>query len=182
MTRVSDNALWFPRTASTLGAVYILAGRPAEARTSPRRGARADDGHGAHPPARADPGLARRGDPGGRPPDRSRGSWPSTPSGWRGTTTSAGTKPGRCACSARSDRARRPPISSSGAQCYRQAQARAEALGMRPLVAHALLGLGMLGGAERSTAQARECLETARALFRSMGMDSWLARAGPGHR
>jgi hypothetical protein len=45
-----------------------------------------------------------------------------------------------------------------------------------------MLGLGMLGGAERSTVQARECLETARALFRNMGMESWLARAGPGHR
>jgi hypothetical protein len=56
---------------------------------------------------------------------------------------------------------------------YREALARAEALGMRPLVAHCHLGLGRLhrdGGRRR---QAREHLAAAIAMYADMAMAFW---------
>ena len=53
---------------------------------------------------------------------------------------------------------------------YRQAQALAEALGMRPLVAHCHLGLGKLYRRTGEHEQAREHLANATAMYREMDM------------
>jgi tetratricopeptide (TPR) repeat protein len=60
---------------------------------------------------------------------------------------------------------------------YRRALALAEARGMRPLVAHCHLGLGVLARRTSAAARAREHLETAAAMYREMGMVSWLRHA-----
>jgi len=60
---------------------------------------------------------------------------------------------------------------------YRQALALAEALAMRPLLAHCHLGLGLLYCQERCRAQACAELSAAMELFQSMHMELWLPRA-----
>jgi tetratricopeptide (TPR) repeat protein len=60
---------------------------------------------------------------------------------------------------------------------YRQALALAEALGMRPLVAHCHLGLGTLCGNTGRVAQARAELTAAIDLYRSIEMTYWLPQA-----
>ena len=60
---------------------------------------------------------------------------------------------------------------------YRQGLARAEALGMRPLVAHCHLGLGKLYRRTDKREQAREHLATATTMYREMGMTYWLEQA-----
>jgi hypothetical protein len=60
---------------------------------------------------------------------------------------------------------------------YQQALALAEALGMRPLVAHCHLGLGRLYGQTGRGAQARAALSAAIALYRAMDMAFWLPEA-----
>ena len=57
---------------------------------------------------------------------------------------------------------------------YRQALARADELGMRPLAAHCHFGLGKLYRRTGKREQAREHLTTARTLYRQMDMGSWL--------
>jgi tetratricopeptide (TPR) repeat protein len=60
---------------------------------------------------------------------------------------------------------------------YQQALALADALGMRPLVAHCHLGLGTLYAKRGRGEQARPELFTAIGLYRSMDMTFWLAQA-----
>jgi tetratricopeptide (TPR) repeat protein len=60
---------------------------------------------------------------------------------------------------------------------YRRAQGLAEALGMRPLVAHCHLGLGKLYHRTDKREQAREHLATAATMYREMGMTYWLEKA-----
>lgn len=63
------------------------------------------------------------------------------------------------------------------ARSYRQAAALAAELEMQPLVARCRLGLGVLHAKAGEHEQAETELAAARRLFRSMGMDVWLARA-----
>jgi tetratricopeptide (TPR) repeat protein len=63
------------------------------------------------------------------------------------------------------------------AASYRQALALAEALGMRPLVAHCHLGLGTLYAKSGQQEQARAALTTAINLYRAMDMPFWLPQA-----
>jgi tetratricopeptide (TPR) repeat protein len=63
------------------------------------------------------------------------------------------------------------------AQHYRQALALADALGMRPLVAHCHLGLGLLHSRIGRGDQARPDLVAAIALYRAMEMTFWLPQA-----
>jgi hypothetical protein len=49
--------------------------------------------------------------------------------------------------------------------------------GMRPLLAHGHLGLGLLYGRQGKREQAHGALSSAIALFRTMDMVSWLSRA-----
>jgi len=60
---------------------------------------------------------------------------------------------------------------------YQQALALAEALGMRPLMAHCHLGLGRLYGQTGRAEQARAALATAIDLYRAMDMTFWLPQA-----
>jgi tetratricopeptide (TPR) repeat protein len=60
---------------------------------------------------------------------------------------------------------------------YRQALVLAEALGMRPLVAHCHLGLGTLSAKTGRREQARAELSTAIEMYRTMDMTFWLPEA-----
>lgn len=55
--------------------------------------------------------------------------------------------------------------------------ARAEELGMRPLVAHCQLGLGNLYSRTGARAKARQHLTTAATMYREMDMKFWPAQA-----
>jgi class 3 adenylate cyclase/tetratricopeptide (TPR) repeat protein len=65
----------------------------------------------------------------------------------------------------------------SGEAQYRKALALAEPRGMRPLVAHCHLGLGMLYAATGQREQAQADLSAAIALYRAMEMTFWLPQA-----
>jgi hypothetical protein len=60
---------------------------------------------------------------------------------------------------------------------YRQAQALAEALGLRPLLAHCHLGLGALYRRAGTRQQAREHITTAGTMFGEMDMRYWREQA-----
>jgi hypothetical protein len=60
---------------------------------------------------------------------------------------------------------------------YREGLALAEELGIRPLVAHCHLGLGKLYRRTGARKQAQQCLVTATAMYRDMGMTYWLEQA-----
>jgi tetratricopeptide (TPR) repeat protein len=70
-----------------------------------------------------------------------------------------------------------PPDAAQAEAHYQQALALAEALGMRPLVAHCHLGLGRLYGQSGRGAQARAALSAAIELYRAMDMTFWLPQA-----
>jgi tetratricopeptide (TPR) repeat protein len=74
-----------------------------------------------------------------------------------------------------------PPDVKSAEEHYRQALARADELGMRPLAAHCHLGLGTLYRRTGDLTKAREHLITATAMYREMDTGYWLqqAQAGP---
>lgn len=63
------------------------------------------------------------------------------------------------------------------AECYQHASTLAEALGMRPLLAHCHLGLGRLYRHLGQWQQARHALSTAMALYQTLHMPFWLAQA-----
>jgi hypothetical protein len=60
---------------------------------------------------------------------------------------------------------------------YRDALALAEALGMRPLVAHCHHGLGKLYRRTGTREQAQQHVATATTMYREMDMRFWLERA-----
>jgi tetratricopeptide (TPR) repeat protein len=73
---------------------------------------------------------------------------------------------------------RRGPAPFPGAEVrYRDATTLAEALGMRPLVAHCHIGLGELHRRTGKPEQARTHLATGTAMYREMDMRFWLERA-----
>ena len=67
-----------------------------------------------------------------------------------------------------------PPDVAQAEAHYQQAFALAEALGMRPLVAHCHRGLGTLYAMTGQAEQARTALSTAIAMYQSMEMTFWL--------
>ncbi len=74
--------------------------------------------------------------------------------------------------------ARRVPLDpEEGERCFIQSRATAEALGMRPLVAHCRLGLGRLRAAQGRATESRRDLEGAVDLFRELEMETWAKRA-----
>jgi tetratricopeptide (TPR) repeat protein len=74
--------------------------------------------------------------------------------------------------------ARCDPLESDQAvRYYQQALALTDELGMRPLMAHCHLGLGILYSRIGRREQARAALSTALTLLRSMGMTFWLPQA-----
>jgi len=72
---------------------------------------------------------------------------------------------------------RDPPESVLAEAYYQQALALAEELGMRPLVARCLHGLGRLYGQTGRRAPARTALSAAIALYHAMDMAFWLPQA-----
>ena len=70
-----------------------------------------------------------------------------------------------------------PPDVTQAEAPYQQALALAEALGMRPLMAHCYHGLGRLYHQIDRGAPARVALVTAIDLYRAMGMTFWLPQA-----
>jgi tetratricopeptide (TPR) repeat protein len=72
---------------------------------------------------------------------------------------------------------REPPEVELAEDYYRQALALAEAIGMRPLVAHCHRGLGTLYAAMGRRAEARAELNTAIDLYSAMEMTLWLPEA-----
>ena len=70
-----------------------------------------------------------------------------------------------------------PPGLAAAQEHYGQALARADELGMRPLVAHCHLGLGKLYRRTGDGAKAEEHLATAKAMYREMDMGFYLAQA-----
>jgi tetratricopeptide (TPR) repeat protein len=72
---------------------------------------------------------------------------------------------------------RNPPEVEEADPYYHQALALAEALGMRPLVAHCHLGLGSLYARTGQREQARAELVAAIELYRAMEMTFWLPQA-----
>jgi tetratricopeptide (TPR) repeat protein len=72
---------------------------------------------------------------------------------------------------------RQPPAIEASEECYNQALAVADELGMRPLVAHCHLGLGKLYYRTNKREQAQEHLTTATTMYRDMGMTYWLEKA-----
>jgi class 3 adenylate cyclase/tetratricopeptide (TPR) repeat protein len=72
---------------------------------------------------------------------------------------------------------REPPQCEQAAEYYRQAIALAEALGMRPLLAHCHYGLGTLYATTGQRQQARPELSAAMALYRVLDMPFWLPQA-----
>jgi class 3 adenylate cyclase/tetratricopeptide (TPR) repeat protein len=70
-----------------------------------------------------------------------------------------------------------PPAIESAERFYRQAVALAEELRMAPLLAHSLLGIGLLFARSGRQQQARADLSTAVDLFRAMEMGRWLPEA-----
>jgi len=75
-----------------------------------------------------------------------------------------------------SSQADRPDVEKTE-EHYCQAMALAEELGMRPLIAHCLVGLGKLYRRTGNRQQAEEHLTTATAMMREMQMGLWLERA-----
>jgi tetratricopeptide (TPR) repeat protein len=74
-------------------------------------------------------------------------------------------------------RRREPADIDQATAHYHQAQALAESLGMRPLVAHCHLGLGTLYAKTGRPEQARAELSAAIDLYRAMAMTFWLPQA-----
>ncbi|MGH8069317.1 MAG: ATP-binding protein [Candidatus Entotheonellia bacterium] len=72
---------------------------------------------------------------------------------------------------------RDPPEVEEAQASYRQALALAEALGMRPLLAHCYLGLGTLYARTGQREQAHTELSAAITLYRAMEMTFWLPQA-----
>jgi tetratricopeptide (TPR) repeat protein len=70
-----------------------------------------------------------------------------------------------------------PPDVAQAEAHYQQALALAEALGMRPLVAHCHLGLGRLYGQTGRGEEARAALTAAIDLYHAMDMTFWLPQA-----
>jgi len=60
---------------------------------------------------------------------------------------------------------------------YREAMALAAALGLRPLLAHCHLGLGVLSRRARRRQEAPDHLTAAAKMLREMGMTHWLKQA-----
>src|SRR5215831_21359130 len=67
-----------------------------------------------------------------------------------------------------------PPDPESAEEHYTHALARANELGMRPLVAHCHFGLGKLYHRTGDGAKAQACLTTAAQMYREMDMGFWL--------
>jgi tetratricopeptide (TPR) repeat protein len=108
---------------------------------------------------------------------RRPGSTPARHSTWPGSRRHAGTRRSRCTSLASSMPTPPPPDVAQAEAHYQQALALAEALGMRPLVAHCHRALGTLHAKLGQREQARAELDTAIKMYRAMDMTFWLPQA-----
>jgi MalT-like TPR region/Tetratricopeptide repeat len=172
VARTRNINTWYPFCAAMLGHARTLTGGHAEALALLEDAVRRDSvrtGRNLHSLRLAwlgrptsTPAASTRRD---REP-RKRSTWP-----WR--TRSAAARRGPCAIAVQCD----PPGAEAAERHYSEALTRADALGMRPLVAHCHLGLGKLHHRTGDRAKAEEHLTTASKMYREMGMSFWLARA-----
>jgi class 3 adenylate cyclase/tetratricopeptide (TPR) repeat protein len=176
LCRVANIPTWFPTVAATLGYAYTLAGRVAEALPLLQQVAAQDTSRGL---------------------SAAHARWIAYLSEaylLTGHIDEATGLAGRALAFARDLKARgneahalwllgeiqayQNPLGMEVAEvAYRQALALADELGMRPLLAHCHLGLGILYTKGGQLAQARAALWTAIELFHAMEMTFWLARA-----
>jgi tetratricopeptide (TPR) repeat protein len=176
LCRVFNILLWFPETAAALGCAYALAGRVAEAlpllEQAEQRG-------------------AAMGTMGGQ------SLWVGYVSEaylLAGRMEGAGQRAERALALAQAHKERgheawalrllgeiaahqNPPEIEPAVLHYRPALALAEELGMRPLMAHCHLGLGMLYAQSDQREHARAELSTAIELYRAMAMTFWIPQA-----
>ena len=176
LCQVANVLTWFPTVAATLGYAYTLAGRVAEAIPLLQQAAAQDTSRGI---------------------SAAHARWVAYLSEaylLTGRMDEATGLAGSALAFARDLKARgneayalrllgeilahQVPLAVEAAEAaYRQALALAEALGMRPLLAHCYLGLGTLYTKVGRLAQARTALSTAIELFQAMEMTFWLPRA-----
>jgi tetratricopeptide (TPR) repeat protein len=174
--QVANILTWLPAVAAALGYAYTLAGRVAEALPLLQQAAAQDTSRGLSI------GRARRV------------TYLSEAYLLAGRRDEAAILAGDALAFARDLKARgneayalrllgeihvhRDPLEVEAAEAaYQQARALAEALGMRPLLAHCHLGLGTMYTKVGRLAQARAALWTAIELFQAMEMTFWLPRA-----
>ena len=175
IARAPDAALWFPRIASTLGAAYILAGRPGDAYVLLEEAlARTIARELVHQRALITVSLGQAALALGRVQDarqmaeqalrlsRDNEEW--------GHEAWSLCLLGEIASASRVDH-------EEAARLYGEARTLGGALHMKPVVAHSLLGEGTLSGARALSGQVQAPLTTAIAMFREMGMAFWVARA-----
>ena len=96
---------------------------------------------------------------------------------WPGSTRHAGMKRTRCISLASFHAHADPPDVVQAEAHYQQALSLAEALSMRPLVAHCHYGLGWLYGQTGRGEEACVALATAISLYHVMDMTFWLPQA-----
>jgi tetratricopeptide (TPR) repeat protein len=176
LCRVFNMLLWFPETAAALGCAYACAGRVTEALPLLEEAEQRD---------------AAMGTTGGH---ALRVGYLSEAYLLAGRTREAAQLAGRALDLSRAHQERgyqawalrllgeiathqAPPEVKPADASYRQALVLAEALGMRPLVAHCHLGLGTLYATTGQRQQAHTELSAAIALYRAMDMTFWLPEA-----
>jgi tetratricopeptide (TPR) repeat protein len=175
IARAPDAALWFPRIASTLGAAYILAGRPGDAYVLLEEAlARTIARELVHQRALITVSLGQAALALGRMQDARKMAEQalrlSRDNEERGHEAWSLCLLGEIASASRADH-------DHAARLYGEARTLGGTLHMKPVVAHSLLGEGTSSGARALSAQARAPLTTAIAMFREMGMAFWVARA-----
>jgi tetratricopeptide (TPR) repeat protein len=176
VARAADVAVWFPRIASTLGAMYVLADRPTEARDLLEEALERTVARGlVHQRSLILGWLGEAALAAGRMSEADRLARQAL------DLARANDERGHEAWALRllGEVRRRADPTGDGesARSYREALALARRLEMRPLVAHALAGLGSLPDGADSPGERRDHRKTATAMFRAMGMERWLAKA-----
>jgi tetratricopeptide (TPR) repeat protein len=174
LCRASDNRTWLPAIAACLGSAYALQGRLAEGRALLEEAISECSRTGARRVAywvwlSEDCRLAGRGEEAWQHAQQALDLARQQKA--RGGEAHALHQLG--VVHAHAD----PPDVAQAEAHYQQALALAEALGLRPLMAHCQLGLGRLYGQTGRGAPARAALATAIALYRDMDMTFWLPQA-----
>ena len=175
IARAPDAALWFPRIASTLGAAYILGGRPGDAYVLLEEAlARTITREIVHQRALITVSLGHAALALGRVEDARKMAEQalrlSRDNEERGHEAWSLCLLGEIASAASADH-------DGAARLYGEARTLGAALHMKPVVAHSLLGEGILRGARARSGQAQAPLTAAIAMFREMGMTFWVAKA-----
>jgi tetratricopeptide (TPR) repeat protein len=172
----SDLAVYFSRTAASLGGAYALAGRLPEAVSLLERAASQGEsiafayGHALVIATLAEARLWA-GDVGRARADAARALALSRQHGQRGWQAWTLRAQGEIAVRGQ------PPDLDGAERCFREAMALAAEGGMRPLVAHCHLGLSEVARGAGDAGRAGPPLGVALAEYRAMQMPYWVTRA-----